>query len=85
MKNDSLYDVFHNRIMNTQAIEENHQEFIANVIADYVETLGSKGYYICEPVDRVYKELEDEISIMLQKTIYGFFSISSYKKYLRNY
>jgi hypothetical protein len=83
MRSATLFDCFERHLLNLEIEAEAEELFIAKVLEDYILNLVAEGVSLGNMAEDVYGELQDEAIEMLNKTIYGHYSIDSYRAYLR--
>lgn len=70
--------------MNLQIASETHELFTAQVLEDYILNLSYEGITLGNFAEDVYTELQDEVTEMLQKMIYGHYNLDAYRAKLRD-
>lgn len=83
MKAQTLIEQFEKHLKNVEIVSETEDYFVVKVLENYLIDMHLEGYTLGERAEDVYTELRDEVSEMLQKTTYGFFSLDDYREHLR--
>ena len=83
MKSASLFDCFERHLKNLDILTEGNDLFVAKVVEDYILNLSGLGFTLGAQAEEIYIEIENEVSTMLLKTIYGFYNVDTYRDFLR--
>jgi hypothetical protein len=84
MLNDKLYSLFEQRLSSSDFETSTQEEFIFRVVEDYVLDLIQAAHIPIHHLKTLQEDLEEEVSEMLKKKTYGFFSIKEYREALKS-
>lgn len=84
MRVADLFDCFDRHLLNVEIVAETEDLFVAKVVEDYILNLSGLGFTMGSSAEEIYLELQDEVTTMLKKRIYGFYSIDAYRATLRD-
>lgn len=80
MQADPLYLFLNKRLHDYSNMNESTDEFIFNVVCDYIVHLHHIGHIPARHELHVEELLREDVQDMLQKKIYGFFDIREYRR-----
>jgi hypothetical protein len=82
---DNLYEYFERHLFETEFDQgESQEEFVSKVVKDYFNDLLQVGQVCSQHLEIIKTDLEEEVTEMLQKKIYGFFSLKHYRTWASN-
>lgn len=85
MRVASLFDCFERHLLNLDILSEGNELFVAKVVEDYILNLSGLGFTMGSQAEDIYTEIQGEVSNMLLKKIYGFYSVDTYRNHLREF
>ncbi len=80
---DDLYRHFEEHLHSLDVEKESQAEFIIAVVESYWQQISTKGHVGLQYEIEVREDIESEVEEMLQKKIYGFYSLAQYVSNMR--
>lgn len=77
---DLLYTIFEHYLFNALVENETTDEFLTNVVQEYLERLSQHGAISRDHLATIECDLRDEVLEMLRKKTYGHFSLREFRK-----
>ncbi len=83
MKIDELYLIFEQHLYDLDVESQSQVDFISKVVDQYINNLKNFGYVSIQHEIDLRDEIEEEVTLMLRKKIYGHFNLDQYRSSLR--
>jgi len=85
MRAANLFDCFERHLLNLDILSEGNDLFVAKVVEDFILNLSGLGFTMGHQAEDIYSEIQGEVTNMLLKKIYGFYSVDTYRAHLRDF
>lgn len=85
MRAADLFDCFERHLLNLDILAEGNELFVVKVVEDYILNLSGLGFTMGAQAEDIYLEIQGEVTSMLQKKIYGFYSVDTYREHMREF
>lgn len=83
MKNDPLYNLFEQKLLDDTNPNETFQDLVHNTVCEYLLNLLNEGYIPKSSEAQVEEDLKNEVIIMLRKKTYGFYELRAYREHVK--
>lgn len=81
---DELYQVFEDHLCHFEDDNEDQAHFVKVVVDRYWLIIQERGFVPSSLYRQLRSDLEQEVAEMLQKKIYGYFSLNHYRRQRRS-
>lgn len=79
----NLYEIFEHHLHNGDADQEDTQIFIDAVVTAYIAAASPRMIIPLVHAETILEELREEVIEMLQKKMYGHYSLAAFRQHLR--